>query len=366
MHIADMLKRRPVPTAGVFLSLTRRCPLTCAHCSTNSMLDSEEHRAEIFSEFVRTFTQTDHPELLWLTGGEPLLRPDLVREVTDAAQAVGTRVALISGLYYARPDGRIPPRLLEAMLAVDHVIFSQDVYHEVQVPRAAAFATVRTVVEAGQDVSFQVVGQGADDPYLADVTDDIRRTFADRVPALVARLGPAGRAKALLSARTPHRDEVPAPAPCTMAAWPVVSYDGTVAACCNQEVLDGPVPEHLHLGSAPRDGWPVIAARVRERAMLRAVRTVGPEALFHDATGECSPHGYCGTCTRLGGEPRVIAAVGELVRRPSFPVIEAEVERMQLAAGPVGIARRYAIGRYAHMLSLGYEPELTHSAPGGR
>ena len=43
MHLMEVLELRPVPGAALFLAVTRRCPLSCAHCSTNSMLSSEEH-----------------------------------------------------------------------------------------------------------------------------------------------------------------------------------------------------------------------------------------------------------------------------------------------------------------------------------
>ena len=365
MHIAELVSRRPVPAAGVFLTLTRRCPLTCAHCSTNSMLDSEEHRAEIFRDFAGTFSVEEHPEIVFLTGGEPLLRPDLVHEIVRSAHAAGAKVALITGLYFARRDGRIPHRLADALLAVDHVVASQDVFHEVQVPREAAFATVRTLVEAGQDVSFQVVGEGPDDPYLAELTSQIRRDFDDAVPALVAQLGPVGRGKDLpWAASRPgpagHLDErlatPPEPSPCTVAAWPVVTFDGGVVACCRQEVVDGPAPRHLHLGRAPTTSWPEVARKVREGAMLRALRTVGPEALVHESGGRQSAKGYCGTCAGMATDRRVIATVESMLARPTFPLVESQITEMQVAAGPESFARRYGIAPYAHMLTLGLRP----------
>ena len=76
MHLVELLSLRPVPAAGVYLTLTRRCPLTCAHCSTNSMMDSEEHAADLFLRFAESLTPTDHPGVLALTGGEALLRPE--------------------------------------------------------------------------------------------------------------------------------------------------------------------------------------------------------------------------------------------------------------------------------------------------
>ncbi|MEO9237746.1 MAG: radical SAM protein [Jatrophihabitantaceae bacterium] len=359
MHIADMLVRRPVPTAGLFLSLTRRCPLTCAHCSTNSMMSSEEHDEEIFRRFVDTFTEADHPEMVWLTGGEPLLRPQLVLDLVNACHRVGSKVAIITGLYYARADGHIPKALIPALRAVDHVIVSQDIYHEVQIPRAHAFATVQTLLDFGQDVSFQVVGQNNSDPYLADVTSDIRTTFADRVPALVANLAPMGRGQSLLAAarmrpvtsspNDAHRDA----APCTMAAWPVVGYDGAISACCQQRVIDGPIPDHLNLGNALTTGWPEVSRQLRQRSTLRAIRIIGPEKLVQDAGLPLSDCGFCTTCIHDGSRPEVSAQAEAMVASSGFAAVETEVVRLQVDAGPEYFARRSGVPSYASMMTLG-------------
>src|SRR5204863_8875460 len=100
----------------------------------------------------------------------------------------------------------------------------------------------------------QACGTGPHDPYLAGLTGDVRREFGDRVPMLVTTVRPAGRARswlrpsdpagAALAAEPrplgspgPFAPEPPA-APCELLSWPAVAFDGTVAACCNQDVLD--------------------------------------------------------------------------------------------------------------------------------
>jgi pyruvate-formate lyase-activating enzyme len=339
------------------MMLTRRCPLSCAHCSTNSMLASEQHNGEIFAEFARSFTVEDHPKIAYMTGGEPLLRPELVREIATAAHAVGTQAVLISGFYFARPDGKIAPNLLRAMLAVDHVTVSLDQFHEKQVSRAAVFATIATLLDAGQDVSLQLVGTGAGDPYLKEVTTDLRNFFADRVPALVARLSPVGRGRMLLR-KDVHRDAQPIVAPCSLAAWPLVGFDGTIVACCLQKVVDGPAPAHLLLGKAPSTQWPAVASAMRDRALLRVLRTYGPEVLADKAGIELSDKGYCATCALLG-QPAGTAAAESLTSRPSFPVIEDEVLRMQLESGPTGFAARHGIPEYANLLNLGLAAQVS-------
>ena len=154
--------------------------------------------------------------------------------------------------------------------------------------------------------------------------------------------------------------------PCVFAAWPVVTFDGRVVGCCQQHVVDGPAPSHLRLGRAPDVGWPAVARAVRERAALRGLRTFGPEVLARQAGAELSTRGYCGTCAALDGDQRVVIALDELTRRPSFPVLENEIQRHYQEGGPDGFARRFGIAKYAHMLTLGLIEEGMADATSAR
>ncbi|WP_169801192.1 radical SAM protein, partial [Streptomyces kanamyceticus] len=207
MHLVELLAARSRPAAALLMTLTRRCPLSCAHCSTASTTDSEQLDAAPLTTFVATFTPEDRPDFLLLTGGEPLLRPRLVEDLAHRARAAGTRTQLLTGMFFARAT-RTPAPVAAALAAVDHVAASLDAFHEAEVPRARVFGVLRGLLDAGKDVSVQVTGLGPDDPYLADVTDDIRRTFGDRVPVLAAEVRAAGRAAQWLSAAP----SAPAPA----------------------------------------------------------------------------------------------------------------------------------------------------------
>ena len=100
---------------------------------------------------------------------------------------------------------------------------------------------------------MHLVGLDADDPYLVERTEEIRERFDGRVPMLVNgvnAVGPrarSGSTRTTRAARRPTR-----PSPCTLAAWPLVAFDGTVVACGNDDVVDGPAPAHLRLGHAER------------------------------------------------------------------------------------------------------------------
>ena len=351
MELAELVGLRPVPCAGLLLTLTRRCPLSCAHCSTSSTMTGEEPDAGQLLRFVGSFTAEDCPEAVLLTGGEPLLLPGLVRELAARIRTGGSRTVLLSGMFFAR-DGRIPPPVLRAIGAVDHFSASLDAFHEREVARADVFRAVRQILDSGTPVSFHLAGAGPEDPYLGDVTGAIRREFADRVPMLVNEVRPVGRAAAWAAA-TAHHPDTGRALPCAMAAWPVVAFDGAVLACCNQQTVDRrPAPAHLLLGHVAEDDWATVRRRSLTSPVLRMVRAVGPAHLYGryaPGTGEC---GYCAGCRSLPDHPDVVAGA---VRDGSGPVgelLDRAAARAQTAAGPVDLLRRYGCAPYAELVAL--------------
>lgn len=351
MELAELVGLRPIPGAGLLVSLTRRCPLKCAHCSTSSTMAGEEPGAQHLLRFVGSFTAADRPEVVLLTGGEPLLLPGLARELAERARAAGTRSVLLSGMFFAR-GGRVPGPILRAVEAVDHFSASLDAQHEREVARGDVFRVLRQVLDAGIPVSFHLTGTGSQDPYLADVTAAIRREFGDRVPMLVNEIRAVGRAQGWATS-TARRVDGDRAVPCAMAAWPVIAFDGFVLACCNQRVVDQrPAPEHLTLGHIEHDDWPTVNRRLRSSPMLRMIRTVGPTHLHDRYAFEPSESGYCDGCRNLSTRPGVVAGAVRDASGPVGELLDRETARMQAAAGPAALLRRYGCAAYADLVAL--------------
>ncbi|MGW0531366.1 radical SAM protein [Streptomyces sp. NPDC003032] len=360
MHLLDLLAARSRPAAALLMTLTRRCPLSCAHCSTASSMDSEQLDAAPLTAFAATLRPDDRPDFLLLTGGEPLLRPRLVKHLAETARAAGTRTQVQTGMFFARDGARVPRPVADAFAAVDHVAASLDVFHEAQVERARVLDVLRGLLDAGKDVSVQVTGLGPDDPYLAEVTDDIRRAFGDRVPVLVAEVRAAGRAARWLPGAGPA--ELPRGAsPCAMAAWPVVAFDGTVVTCCNQNVVDGlggRLPRHLRLGHVADDDWPTIRRRLVDRPLLRGIRAFGPLHLADALRTENTENrgggtGYCGTCVSALGTPDAESAADAYLRRPGTRLLEERIGGLLQERGADGFLARHAVSGYRDLAGLG-------------
>lgn len=351
MRLDELLALRPFPGAGLLVTVTRRCPLRCSHCSTASLRDSEQVDAAPLRRFLGSLGPADRPGVVLLTGGEPLLRPDLCADLAGSAARAGSRVALLSGMFFARKR-TVPARVMRAVTAVDHFSASLDAFHEREVARADVFRAVHQVLDAGVECSFHLTGLGGDDPYLADVVADVRREFDDQVPMLVNEVRSFGRAAAWIGATRTVPDAT-LPGPCAMAAWPVIAFDGTVVACCNQRTVDErPVPAHLRLGHIAEDDWPEVRRRALESPVLRLVRALGPAHLTRRYTGHAATTGYCDTCRGLADRPEVTAGAAREASGAGGLLLDRAAADRQCAAGPVELMRRHGVRRYAGLVAL--------------
>lgn len=327
MHLRTLLSLRARPGAGIYYSLTRRCPLGCRHCSTNSLLTSEEGAYDDFIRFTSTFTNEHRPEVVLLTGGEPLLRPRLIAEIIEKAHRVGTKVQMLSGLYFA--DKGFPPLIRRSIQTIDHFSVSLDEFHEEQVSRQGVFNTVQEILDLGIDVSFQLVARSVTDPYALRLIEDIRHTFDDRIPMLVSPLKALGRAKSWVSPMVEEPRDRLRPMPCLVASWPVVTFDGTIVACCNEDVVEGRGDDHLVIGHIQSTTWQEVIDGLHTPP-LRAIRAVGPEVIAANLNlPEAS--GYCAVCRTLSQSQdfNLTQASEEVMAHPLNRVLEQWVPRAQ-------------------------------------
>ncbi|HEY5637639.1 MAG TPA: radical SAM protein, partial [Burkholderiales bacterium] len=172
--------RREPPGPVVIWNLIRRCNLTCMHCysiSTDIDFPGELSTADVFT-VMDDLKKARVPALI-LSGGEPLLRPDLF-EVAARAKAMGFYTALsTNGTLIDTP---MADRI--AALGFDYVGISLDglqATHDRFRRKAGAFEASMTGLRLARDrgvkvgVRFTLTADNAVDlPALLDLVEDER------------------------------------------------------------------------------------------------------------------------------------------------------------------------------------------------
>lgn len=193
--------RRP---SEIIWNLTSSCNLYCKHCYVNA----DHHRSprELSTDealdVVRQIGEAQVP-LLFLTGGEPLLRPDFWK-ILEKTQDYGIKVVLSShGLFIDDEAAR--------KLKTNHVdyvalsIYGPEPFHDAYVGQPGAYKKVRTNIQRMKDQGIRVgVKTTVNEetfPYFFDLVDQAKEMGAGLVYAcdLIA----AGRATPLNARRVP-------------------------------------------------------------------------------------------------------------------------------------------------------------------
>jgi hypothetical protein len=353
MHLMELAHLRNRPAAGLMVALTRRCPLSCSHCSTDSSLASEQYSATPFRRLIDSFTPETAPGVLLMSGGEALLRADLVRDLAVSARSAGCRSYLLSGMYFARGGRPIPAGVRRALSTVDHLAMSLDEFHEREVSRREVFDAVHRVRDLVPHLSFQLTGRGEDDPYLERLVGDVRREFHDTIPVLVGIVSPVGRAAQWLAHRPAPLPSAVGADPCDRAPWPLVTYDGTMLGCCNQDLVERVKPAHLIVGDAGTETWPQLRARFLADPMLRTIRSLGPRYAAARFQPDRRPLDQCGTCVTLGA-PATVRACAAYLATPGGSTLLGLAEEAVTNQGPLHFSQRYS-PRYGDLVALGWE-----------
>jgi len=189
----DQPAQRPV----VVFNCTRRCNLRCVHCysaSTDKTDDDELDGGEV-AGMIDDLAAYGVPVLL-LSGGEPLLRPD-VFELIAHARANGIRVALSTNGTLISPA--VASRLAKADLSyagisLDGIGSSNDAFRGMDGAFDAALAGIGNCRDAGVKVGLRMTLTGQNVDQLPAIFAFLRDQCIERV--CFYHLVAAGRASA--------------------------------------------------------------------------------------------------------------------------------------------------------------------------
>jgi len=188
--------------------ITRRCNLFCAHCRASAedlAYEGELSTDECFG-IVDSITEVGKPILI-LTGGEPLLRPDIF-EIAGYANGKGLRVVV--GTNGTVITSEIAQKLAEVPIARVGVSLDfptsqlQDEFRGKEGAFDAAITGVKETQNAGIGIQINSTITKSNAPYLDDLLDLALELGAVAFHPFL--LVPTGRGKGLAEAELPPEE----------------------------------------------------------------------------------------------------------------------------------------------------------------
>lgn len=279
MTDADLLRLQRAGDCHVGFSLTKACPLSCAHCSAATVPASMRRAVSMPESLVRRFCD-EMPALaargvraISLTGGEPVLCLEHVAALSRAAQSADIRTTLVTGLYWAAgPASR--RRVIAALPDVDCWNISWDRFHAAEVRLADVALAARAIRDTGAAVTIRVA---VDDPATAEdeATFDRLAAAIPDIEIVVQSVRPVGRAGGTASPISPGRpdaDEVASPSwPC-LSTGPLVMPDSSARPCCSSMMDE---PDHPFAARSTKDGVAALHRDWTDDPLLLLIRAVG-------------------------------------------------------------------------------------------
>jgi len=294
------------------LLYTRTCPLACGHCISES---SPQARGRMRPEQVRRYLPAirQFSERVCFTGGEPLLFPSEILQLTAEAREIGLEVSVVTGAGWVKTEAMARERVGElAAAGISRVVISWDPYHEEFAPRAHALALAQAACDAGIAVDLRTVVPA--NRSLEDYQAPFRKLPIHFEMSMPVRLGSA---RSLPEADFRWWDGPPV-GTCNVVLRPVIEPDGSVYACCgpgNFSRRSSP----LALGNAEERPLEEILQRAACDPILEAISLIGPHGLYRLLQEEGNDgsrieprrrySGVCELCLDINDSPAAVAAL---------------------------------------------------------
>jgi MoaA/NifB/PqqE/SkfB family radical SAM enzyme len=322
----------PPRTTLLALMVTRRCNMTCAHCSVES---GPQHKAQPtlqeLQESVDAAAGAGIRAIL-ITGGEPMLREKEVLVLIKQVRKHGIACLMTSNGFWGK-NPAAAARKLRALRRAGLVglTISYDRYHaQFQGPQPAL-----NIVHAAAQEYFPVninVTRAAGDNDLQEIVGPFEQ---DEIARRHARLRfydvqPVGRARGF--EEDDLRGEIEGF--CGACNVPSLSDDGRLTAC-NGPSYFAPEFSPLNIGSLKKSTLAQLLSQHADDPILDTIRTFGPSRLrdelkqmtgFEDFPFRERYAGMCQLCAHVTGDEKAVAALRERLGREKY-VAEREAKR---------------------------------------
>lgn len=315
------------PGRHIAIMVTRRCNMTCGHCSVESGpgIREEPSEAELLA-WVRQAAAAGVRSIRF-TGGEPMLRASTILRLLRECKRLGILATMTSNGFWGRTKAHARRQFRALSRAgLGGLTLSYDRYHA-EFQGTGPVLEISNAAEGGTVPLRISLVRGTDEPELADIVSRLEGSASTRLR--VYDLQPVGRARNLPVEL--HRAEVEGL--CSACSFPAVTDDGRVVACNGPSYFE-PAESPLVLGSVRETSLAELLDRHRRDPILDTIRTSGPAGLrdelrrtpgFEQFPFRARYAGICDLCHHMTRSPEAVAALRQRLARP-----EASARRLAM------------------------------------
>lgn len=340
------------PAHAVALMLTRRCNMTCAHCSVQSgpKIRQEPTDAEIL-ETVHSLADNGISGVQ-VTGGEPMLREKLVFEILRVAKKRGIATTLSTNGFWGRNPANAWRKVRALKRAgLSRITVSYDRYHAEFQGHQPALNIAKAAEWFDMPLNINVT-RVANDPEIAGLVEpfqqrhQLKMRFYDVQTVGRARELPLAEIRGVTSGF------------CNACCSPALTDDGRMTAC-NGPAYFLSADSPLVIGSIHEKSIGALIDKHTDDPILETIRRAGPERLLRELEtagvareiGIRKQHsGLCDLCIDINSNPAAVAVLRERLSTPRYQAelaarrmviktaqLEGEM-RIEFVNGP-GVAR---------------------------
>lgn len=264
---------------NIGLFITFQCQVACPHCVVKAGPERKEAMdLETIGDYIIQIAgyRDGHIRTISLTGGEPFIDIDRLRQVIAMAAHHNLWVSVVTNAFWAESLERATA-ILEGLPGLSLIAISTDRYHQ----QAIAFDRVKNAIQAAEfcgipyDVSLCT--ENPDDPEHIRILEQVR-SVSEMDAIHTAITFPAGRALEKLDTAKYVKSDQPPISACSFANSPVIFPDGKVLACIGP-VIDIPNKHPLVLGNLGENSLKDILDRAELNPVLHTLRVWGPRKI---------------------------------------------------------------------------------------
>lgn len=354
----------PEVAATIAILVTRRCNMTCAHCSVESSprVNTKDPSEEELLDTIRQAASAG-VKAVQFTGGEPMMRQKVVLNLMRATHAMGLSCGLTTNGFWGK-NPRMARKLLKEMLryGLQYMTVSYDRYHaEFMGPQP-----ILNIAEIARELGFYFnvnVTRTLQDENL----DEYARLFGDH-PNIRMRLydvQPVGRARNFDMPSL--RAEVEGF--CNAAAQATITEDGRMIACNGPAYFD-PADSPRSVGDCHTTPVGELLHRHWDDPILHTIRTFGPAGLRDELLKEPAFAarldrrfaGQCDLCHVITNDPEMTAHLRSVLSDSRHAALRAAKWKLIRGARTSGaLSRENANG--AGMIGLMVQVITTNAVP---